>query len=240
MLPPSTSFYIWPKHKSSATYHPHLRGHCKGKGATLGLSPLNFHIFAGFSFFYSNNTGDRCIKDDLGVNEAIISHALLPCSVTLAKTAPSSWCATCHFLGNTEATRGDTFINGDDSRGISTSVRANRAGLSASLMNTAHVVHASRWQKKKKIAIMQRDYSCKYCNYKTFCKINQTVAMRKCRNTPQKKIANYFSQLRFIPKPSRTTATSDLQHKLLKIQSSYWLTDWLAPLLNKAPIVWNL
>lgn len=28
--------------------------------------------------------------------------------------------------------------------------------------------------------------------------------------------------------------------QLLEIQSPFWLSSWLAPLLNKAPIVWNL
>lgn len=48
------------------------------------------------------------------------------------------------FPGEHGGNAGDTFINGDDSTGVSTSFPAKQADSSASHRNTAHVAHASR------------------------------------------------------------------------------------------------
>lgn len=142
-------------------FNPHdFKSHCQDKGAVPGLSPRNFHIFPvsfpppPLHFFFNSNNADGCIKDGLVVNDAMIMHDLLPCSVGLARQLhhphPCHVIFSLHFLGDTEATQGDTFINGDDSGGISTSVHTNIADISASLINTARVVQASRWQNKRK------------------------------------------------------------------------------------------
>lgn len=129
--------------------------------------------------FYSNDKAERCIKDASGVNDAMIMYALLPCSVTLARQL--NYPDTRHVIS--WGTRGDTFINGDDSRGISTSVHANSWHFSFAYEYRTRCTRISMAKKRKKIAIIQSDYFCKYCNYKTCCTISQTVATRKCRNT---------------------------------------------------------
>lgn len=133
--------------------------------------------------FYSNDNAERCIKNASGVNDAMIMYALLPCSVTLARQL--NYPDTRHVISwGTRRQHGGTPSLMETTAEALAPLFTQTADISASHMNTAHVVHASRWQKKeKKIAIMQSDYFCKYCNYKTCCTISQTVATRKCRNT---------------------------------------------------------
>lgn len=113
----------------------------------------------------------------------MIRHALPPCYVTPAKQQqrPSrrrviSW--------GTRRQQGDTFINGDDSKGTSASFPASTADILAWHRNTAHVAHASGWQISK-YAIMQRAYSCKYCNYK-----NVLRDQSNCCRAPMQKHAS--------------------------------------------------
>lgn len=85
---------------------------------------------------------------------------------------------------------------------------------------------------------------------KTTCKIHfitsYTVAMYTYCNTPIIKQNTRVHDrsatfpMRLILKDNPGQDNFRFAAQLLEIQSSSWLTGWLAPLPNKAPIVWNL
>lgn len=180
--------------------------------------------------------------------------AVLPCSAALARQIhhPDTQRVISWGLGNTAATRGDT------------SMKARQHAEAWSPLRTLDTLDCSKtrthaWRFSCRapkscapcVPFDSRAVSCFYLQarrnavpstFKTCCTAeNQLIPRPACymNETKTRRPAKTFpTQLILKRSPGRSNFRFATQ--LLQIQSSFWLSGWLAAPPNKAPIVWNL
>lgn len=153
--------------------------------------------------------------------------------------------------GNTAATQGDLYERETTRRSIITSPLLHKhTHVYTSLLHpckSLRRVHTDSWtdsarpstQRERSILILRPQLghvareTCAVCS-----QLQQQSC--KCKYLRVAAQAKLFSRAAHFETNILPRQLPILQHQLLEIQSSSGLTSWLAPLPNKAPIVWNL